>query len=48
MAETKTTVKVPTELWIRAKIEVLREGTTLQAKIRELIRQWLDSKAEAS
>ena len=42
---TRTTIIMPDSLWRRFKIQVILEGTSLQAKIRELVRQYLDSKA---
>jgi predicted DNA binding CopG/RHH family protein len=45
--ETRTTIKVPTELWKRFRVAVVLEGVSLQAKIRELIEEYLKNK-EAS
>jgi hypothetical protein len=41
---TKTTIVVPTKLWAHFKIAVILEGKSLQAKIRELIREYLKNR----
>jgi hypothetical protein len=41
---TRTTIIMPTELWKRFKVAVVLEGTSLQAKIREFVREYLENK----
>ena len=42
--ETKTTVVMPTELWRQFKAAAALEGVSLQAKVRDLVRAWLENR----
>ncbi len=42
----RTLIYLPKELHTQARIEALREGKTLSAVIRELLKKWLEEKAK--